>query len=68
MSTLVAIAYPDADTAEKVRTDLVAGHEGEAPDVAGRGRRHAHADGKIKLHQAVSTAGAGAAGGALWAA
>ncbi len=25
-----------------------------------------NADGKVKLHQAVSTTGAGAAGGALW--
>jgi uncharacterized membrane protein len=66
MSTLVAIAYPDAATAEQVRTELIQAtkeHLVELHDAVVVERRD---DGKIKLHQAVSTTGAGAAGGALW--
>jgi uncharacterized membrane protein len=66
MSTLVAIAYPDRDTAEKVRQELIQATKEhllklEDAVVAVHGP-----DGKIKLHQAASPAGAGAAGGALW--
>ncbi|HEX5621429.1 MAG TPA: DUF1269 domain-containing protein [Solirubrobacteraceae bacterium] len=66
MSTLVAIAYPDTDTAERVRTELVQltkEHLLQLDDAVVVEHRE---DGKIKLHQAISTTGAGAAGGALW--
>src|SRR5687768_3556058 len=66
MSTLIAIAYPDAGTAERVRGELVQAtkeHRVELQDAVVVEHRP---DGKIKLHQAVSTTGAGAAGGALW--
>jgi len=66
MSNLVAVAYPDVATAEAVRTTLaqmMKEHLIELDDavVVTRGE-----DGKVRLNQAVSTAGAGAAGGALW--
>jgi uncharacterized membrane protein len=66
MSTLVAIAYPDTDTAERVRSELVQltkEHLLQLDDAVVVEHRD---DGKIKLHQAISTTGAGAAGGALW--
>jgi uncharacterized membrane protein len=66
MSTLVAIAYPDAATAEQVRQELVRAtkeHLLRLEDAVVV--EHGH-DGKIKLSQAMSTTGAGAAGGALW--
>jgi uncharacterized membrane protein len=65
MSTLVAIAYPDSDTAERVRQELILMTKerlvqlDDAVVVENQ-------DGKIKLNQAMSTTGAGAAGGALW--
>jgi uncharacterized membrane protein len=66
MSTLIAIGYPDLDTAEKVRQELIEATKEhllrlEDAVVVTHGD-----DGKIKLHQAMSTTGAGAAGGALW--
>jgi uncharacterized membrane protein len=66
MSNLYAIAYPDADTAMRARQELIDAtreHLLRLDDavVVVHGD-----DGKIKLHQAMSTAGAGAAGGALW--
>src|SRR3954454_23331538 len=66
MATLIAIAYSDAATAERARAELVQAtkeHLLELQDAVVVERRP---DGKIKLHQAISTAGAGAAGGALW--
>jgi uncharacterized membrane protein len=66
MSTLVAVAYPDAGTAEQVRAELVQAtkeHLVELEDAVVVEHRH---DGKIKLHQAMSPSGAGAAGGAMW--
>jgi uncharacterized membrane protein len=66
MSTLIAIAYPDRDTAERARSELVSAtreHLLELHDAVVVVR---DADGKVKLHQAVNPAGAGAAGGALW--
>jgi len=66
MSTLVAIAYPDMATAEKVRQEVIEAskeHVVRLEDAVVVEHRH---DGKIKLHQAMGTAGAGAAGGALW--
>jgi uncharacterized membrane protein len=66
MNTLVAIAYPDTETAEKVRAELVQATKEQLVQLADAVVVERQADGKIKLHQAVSTTGAGAAGGALW--
>jgi uncharacterized membrane protein len=66
MSTLVAIAYPDAATAEQVRAELVQATKEHLIDLEDAVVVEHRADGKIKLHQAMSTTGAGAASGALW--
>src|SRR3954464_2876123 len=66
MSTLVAIAYPDAQTAERVRSELVQATKEQLLTLEDAVVVEHRADGKIKLHQAMSTSGAGAAGGALW--
>jgi uncharacterized membrane protein len=66
MSTLVAIAYPDAATAEKVRAELVQATKEHLIDLEDAVVVEHRADGKIKLHQAMNTTGAGAASGALW--
>jgi uncharacterized membrane protein len=66
MSNLVAIAYPDVNTAEEVmgtlgRLQVERSIELEDAVIVTRDD-----GGKVKLHQARSTTGAGAAGGALW--
>ena len=66
MSNLVAIAYPDADTAQQVMTTL-----GELQTERSIVLEDAvivtrDEEGKVKLHQARSTTGAGAAGGAMY--
>ena len=66
MSTLVAIAYPDAATAEQVRAELVQATKEHLIDLEDAVVVEHRADGKIKLHQAINTTGAGAASGALW--
>jgi uncharacterized membrane protein len=66
MSTLVAIAYPDVDTAEKVRAELFQATKEHLLTLEDAVVVVHQADGKIKLHQATSPAGVGAAGGALW--
>ncbi len=66
MSTLLAIAYPDAETAEKVRGELVQATKEKLVELQDAVVVEHRPDGKIKLHQAVSTTGAGAAGGAMW--
>jgi uncharacterized membrane protein len=66
MSTLVAIAYPDFDTAERVRQELIQATKERLVTLEDAVVVECQADGKIKLHQAVNTTGAGAAGGALW--
>jgi uncharacterized membrane protein len=66
MSTLVAIAYPDAQTAEQVRAELVQATKEHLIQLEDAVVVVHQPDGKIKLHQAMSTSGAGAAGGALW--
>ena len=66
MSTLIAIGYPDAQTAEEVRGVLIQATKERLVDLQDAVVVEHRADGKIKLHQAVSTTGAGAAGGALW--
>jgi uncharacterized membrane protein len=66
MSDLIAVAYPDRETAEKVRMELARltrEHVIEIEDAVVASREP---NGKIKLHQTVNPAGAGAAGGALW--
>jgi uncharacterized membrane protein len=65
MSTLVAVAYPDGETAERVRQELILMTKerlvqlDDAVVVENQ-------DGKIKLNQAMNTTASGAAGGALW--
>jgi uncharacterized membrane protein len=66
MSTLVAVAYPDVDTAQRVRGELVQATKEHLLELEDAVVVEHRADGKIKLHQAMSPAGAGAAGGALW--
>jgi uncharacterized membrane protein len=66
MSDLIAVAYPDKDTAEAVRQTLArltAEHVIELADAVVVTRDQ---DGKVKLHQTIRPAAAGAAGGALW--
>ena len=66
MSTLIAIAYPDTDTADRVRQELLEATKEHLVTLEDAVVVEHQPDGKIKLHQAVSPAGAGAAGGALW--
>jgi uncharacterized membrane protein len=66
MSTLVAIAYPDFDTAERVRQELIQATKEHLVTLEDAVVVECQPDGKIKLHQAVSTTGVGATGGALW--
>ena len=66
MSTLVAIAYPDADTAERVRAELIQATKEHLLTLEDAVVVVHQPDGKIKLHQATSMAGVGAAGGAMW--
>jgi len=66
MSTLLAIAYPDIETAHKVRGELVQATKEHLAQLEDAVVVEHRADGKIKLHQAMSTTATGAAGGALW--
>jgi uncharacterized membrane protein len=66
MSSLVAIAYPDRDTAERVRAQLVQASKEQLVSLEDAVIVTRDADGKVKLHQGVSLAGVGAASGALW--
>ncbi len=66
MSTLIAIGYPDAATAEEVRSIMVQATKERLLDLQDAVVVEHRHDGKIKLHQAVSTTGMGAAGGAMW--
>src|ERR1700741_3026304 len=66
MSNLIAVAYPDLETARNVSAELTQLSKEQSivlDDIVLVERRP---DGKVKLHQAINTAGAGAAGGALW--
>jgi uncharacterized membrane protein len=66
MSDLIAVAYPDQATAERVRDELARltrEHVIEIEDAVVVTRE---SNGKVKLHQTVNPTGAGAAGGALW--
>jgi uncharacterized membrane protein len=66
MSTLIAIAYPDVATAERVRGELIQATKEHLVRLEDAVVVEHRDDGKIKLHQAMGTAGAGAAGGAMW--
>jgi uncharacterized membrane protein len=66
MSTLVAIAYPDAATADQVRQELIQATKEHLVRLDDAVVVDHQPDGKIKLNQAMSTTGSGAAGGALW--
>jgi len=66
MSTLLAIAYPDLETAERVRAELISATKEHLVQLEDAVVVEHQLDGKIKLHQAMSTAKSGAAGGALW--
>ena len=66
MSALIAVAYPDRETAERVRQELIEATKEHLVQLEDAVVVEHMADGKIKLHQAVNTTGVGAAGGALW--
>src|SRR5215207_6447532 len=66
MSNLIAIAYPDVQTAEQVRStlgDLKTEKVIVLEDMVVVTRDD---KGKVKLHQAMSPGATGAAGGAVW--
>jgi uncharacterized membrane protein len=65
MSDLVAIAYPDLDTARQVAANLDEAQKARLITLEDAVIVERQADGKVKLHQP-SLAGLGAAGGALW--
>jgi uncharacterized membrane protein len=66
MSTLIAIAYPDRETAERVRQELVEATKEHLLRLEDAVIVECDENGKVKLRQAVNTAGVGAAGGAAW--
>jgi uncharacterized membrane protein len=66
MSDLIAIAYPDQATAERVRGRLGEAIKANVIEIDDAVVLTRNEDGKVKLHQAASPAAAGAAGGALW--
>ncbi|MGW3076861.1 MULTISPECIES: DUF1269 domain-containing protein [unclassified Kitasatospora] len=66
MSNLFAIAYPDLATAQAVRSEAIGLQKQKLIELEDAVVVERRADGRIKLHQQVSTTGAGAAGGALW--
>jgi len=66
MSNLVAIAYPDVNTAEEVMGTLGRLQVERTLQLEDAVIVTREDGGKVKLHQARSTTGAGAAGGAMW--
>jgi uncharacterized membrane protein len=66
MSNLIAVAYPDPETAEGVRSELVEATKEHLLTLEDAVVVVHESDGKVKLRQAMSTTGAGAAGGAVW--
>ena len=66
MSNLIAVSYPDVETAENVRAELVAASREHLLTLEDAVVVVHEPGGKIKLKQAVSMTGAGAAGGAMW--
>lgn len=65
MSTLIAVVYPDELTAKRALAKLGDLQKQQLIQIDDAVIAHHEGD-KIKLDQAVSTTGAGAAGGALW--
>jgi uncharacterized membrane protein len=65
VSDLVAIAYPDVDTARQVASNAAEAQKAHLLELDDMVIVERKQDGKIKLHQP-SLTGAGAAGGALW--
>lgn len=65
MSNLIAIAYPDKLTAERVVDNISEARKGHLIELDDLVLVERRTDGKIKLHQP-SLAGAGALGGAAW--
>jgi uncharacterized membrane protein len=65
MSDLVAIAYPDVETAQRVAQNLVEAEKAHLVGLDDLVIVERKPDGKIKLHQP-SMAGTGALGGAAW--
>jgi uncharacterized membrane protein len=66
VSTLIAIAYEDAETAEKVRGELIQATKEHLYTLEDAVVVEHQPDGKIKLRQVRGTTGMGAAGGAMW--
>jgi uncharacterized membrane protein len=66
MSNLIAVAYPDLATAQSVAGELGQLTKEKSIQLDDMVVVERRPDGKIKLHQSMSTGGAGAAGGALW--
>lgn len=66
MSNLIAIAYPDVETATRVRDRLLDMQREKLITLADAAVAEKKPDGKIKLHQLRSTVGGGAAAGSLW--
>lgn len=66
MSDLIAIAYPDQETAARVRETLVRLQREHLITLDDAVVVRSNADGKVKLDQALNLTGAGAASGALW--
>jgi uncharacterized membrane protein len=66
VSNVVAIAYPDVQTAEQVSATLGQLQKERLITLEDMVVVTRDEGGKVKLHQGISTTGAGAAGGALW--
>jgi uncharacterized membrane protein len=66
MSNLIAVAYPDPETAEGVRSELVEATKEHLLSLDDAVVVVHEPDGKIQLRQAMSTTATGAAGGAVW--
>ena len=66
MSNLIAIAYPEENTAHEVAATLRQLQKEQTIQIDDMAVAIRQESGKIKLKQSVSMAGAGAAGGALW--
>jgi uncharacterized membrane protein len=66
MSDLIAVAYDDRATAEQVRDELAQLTRERVIEIEDAIVVTREPGGKVKLHQSVNPAGAGAAGGALW--
>src|SRR5918992_768705 len=66
MSDLIAVAYDDRAMAERVRDELAQMTREHVIEIEDAVVVTREPGGKVKLHQTLNPAGAGAAGGALW--